>query len=263
MKRLFTFGCSYTSYQWPTWADFVGSTFDYYENWGRAGSGNTIIASKLHECNFVNKFNKDDTILIMLSSCDRFDYIDNDSKWVSEGNIYNDRHSLHGYFTEKAWNQENALYSTWYNVNSIITLLNSIGCNYKIMKGFDFFSIDGKMGLFDVEISKHKRVLNIRDYFDSLDLGTSLTEFHNKNPLIYKFPDGHIDGHPTVMVHHNWVKENMDEFYKPSMLELCQEWEQLIVKTNYDLIESFRNLCKIPFITPFENIRLYKPKTLL
>lgn len=259
MKRLFTFGCSYTAYQWPTWADFVGTTFDYYQNWGRAGSGNTIIASKLYECNVVNKFNKDDTILIMLSSCDRFDYINNNSIWVSEGNIYNDRHSLHGYFTEKAWNQENALYSTWYNVNTIIQLLESIGCSYKIMKGFDFFSIDGKMGLFDEKLSKQKRVINIRDYFDSLSLGTSLTEFHNSNPLTYKFPDGHVDGHPTITNHHDWVKENMSEYYKPQMKDLCVEWEEQFIESNYNAKESFISLTKVPFPTLFETERIYKP----
>jgi len=58
MGRLFTFGCSYTAYTWPTWADFVGTKFDFYQNWGRLGSGNTIIASKLYECQYVNKINK-------------------------------------------------------------------------------------------------------------------------------------------------------------------------------------------------------------
>lgn len=258
MRRLFTFGCSYTSYQWPTWADFVGSTFEYYENWGRPGSGNTAIASKLYECHYINKINKNDTILIMLSSCDRFDYIDNNSNWVTQGNIYNNRHSLYGYFTERAWNQENALYSTWYNVNTIINLLESIGCRYKIMKGFDFFSIDGKLGLFDEELSKQKRVINIKDYFDSLSLGDSLTEFHNSNQINYKFPDGHIDGHPTITVHHNWVKENMKEYYDLSMESLCQEWEELLINNNYDLNKAFYNLTKFPFPSLFETQKLKK-----
>lgn len=35
MTRLFTFGCSFTKFFWPTWADILGQEFDYYENWGR------------------------------------------------------------------------------------------------------------------------------------------------------------------------------------------------------------------------------------
>jgi hypothetical protein len=248
MKRLYTFGCSYTKFQWPTWADFVGSSFEQYENWGKPGSGNYIIASKLYECHYVNNITKDDTVLIMLSSCDRFDYIDNQSNWSTGGNIYGKNHTLSGYFTEIAWNQENALYNTWYNVKTIITLLNTIGCKYKIMKGFDFFSIDGKMDLFDQEMFTRKRVLNIKNYFDSVITGTSLTDFHTKNPITYKFDNGEADGHPTITIHHNWVKENMKEFYKPEMELLCEKWEKMMPNNRKDLLSIFpNNNLKTPF----------------
>lgn len=241
MGRLFTFGCSYTNYQWPTWADFIGSTYKHYENWGQPGSGNNMIASKLYECHYVNNINKDDTVLIMLSSCDRFDYIDNDSKWCTGGNIYGKNHTLQGYFTKVAWNQENALYSTWYNVNTMITLLESIGCKYKIMKGFDFFSIDGKVDLFDKEMFKRFRVLNIKNHFDSIVNGDSLSDFHCRKPLTYVFKNGEGDGHPTITVHHQWVKENMKEFYNPSMDLLCDEWEKMIPHDKWELFKIFPN----------------------
>jgi len=249
MRRLFTFGCSYTSYQWPTWADFIGSTYEYYENWGKAGSGNNIIASKLYECHYVNKITKDDTVLVMLSSCDRFDYIDNDSKWSTGGNIYSKNHTLSGYFTDIAWNQENALYSTWFNVQTIITLLKSIGCNYKVMKGFDFFSIDGKIDLFDKHMFRRLRVLNIKNYFDSFIDGDSLSDFHSRNPLTYKFKNGGGDGHPTITIHYQWVKDNMKEFYNTSMDLLCDEWENKIPYDKQDLRKIFPNQ---PYNSPFE-----------
>ena len=37
MSRLFTFGCSFTNYAWPTWADFLGLEFEHFENWGVSG----------------------------------------------------------------------------------------------------------------------------------------------------------------------------------------------------------------------------------
>lgn len=45
MKRFFAFGCSYTSYHWPTWADYVGMSpeFDEAYNFGMAGG-----ASRFH-----------------------------------------------------------------------------------------------------------------------------------------------------------------------------------------------------------------------
>jgi len=67
MGRLFTFGCSFTSYIWPTWADFVALNFDTHQNWANAGAGNYFISSRLYECNSVNKLTKDDTVLVMFS----------------------------------------------------------------------------------------------------------------------------------------------------------------------------------------------------
>lgn len=241
MERLFTFGCSYTHYQWPTWADFVGSTFDVYENWGKAGSGNFIIASKLYECHYVNNITKNDVVLIMLSSCDRFDYIDNHSKWSTQGNIYNKNHSLFGKFTEVAWNQENALYNTWYNVQTIITLLNSIGCRYKIMKAFDFFSIDGKIDSFDTSLYNQKRIINIKNHFKDVVEDQDLTTFHQKKNSTYTFDNGETDGHPTISVHHDWVKENMSEYYKDEMETLRIKWENLFPNKREGLGSVFEN----------------------
>jgi len=36
MKRLFTFGCSFTHFDWPTWANLLGldNEYDLCENWG-------------------------------------------------------------------------------------------------------------------------------------------------------------------------------------------------------------------------------------
>lgn len=73
MTRLFTFGCSFTRYLWPTWPDVIKYNFDHYENWGLAGSGNMLIHNSIVECNKRNKFTKDDTIIVMWTSVDRDD----------------------------------------------------------------------------------------------------------------------------------------------------------------------------------------------
>ena len=83
-SRLFTFGCSFTRYFYPTWADFIGIGFKHYENWGRAGAGNFYITSQVYECHQVNKLQKEDTVLIMMSSIDRFDFIDWNSEMINK-----------------------------------------------------------------------------------------------------------------------------------------------------------------------------------
>jgi|LakMenEpi03Aug12_release.lakeMendotaPanAssembly.Ray.scaffolds.fasta_scaffold598485_1 hypothetical protein len=87
MKRLFTFGCSFTQYSWPTWADIIGREYDYFENWGKAGSGNHLILYLLSECILKNKLNSNDLVIIMWTNIAREDrYVNN--KWISPGNIF-------------------------------------------------------------------------------------------------------------------------------------------------------------------------------
>jgi hypothetical protein len=88
MKRLFTFGCSFTSYQWPTWADILGREFDYYENWGQSGGGNPFIFYSLIECIRKNQIQDTDTIIVMWSSIARLDYYAN-RKWITNGHFGN------------------------------------------------------------------------------------------------------------------------------------------------------------------------------
>lgn len=89
-KRLFTFGCSFTSYMWPTWADILGREFDEFQNWGRHGAGNHYIFNSLNECHARNKINENDTVIIMWSSTCREDrYLGED--WLLVGNIYNQK----------------------------------------------------------------------------------------------------------------------------------------------------------------------------
>jgi len=73
-KRLFTFGCSMTSYTYPTWADILGFHYSTFENWGKQGQGNNFILSSVIECDKRNNFSDDDDILILWTSIDRLDF---------------------------------------------------------------------------------------------------------------------------------------------------------------------------------------------
>lgn len=87
MNRLFTFGCSFTQYGWPTWADILGKQFDFYQNWGLSGAGNLCISSQVGECDVKNQLGDNDTVIVMWSSVAREDrYVNN--TWISAGNVF-------------------------------------------------------------------------------------------------------------------------------------------------------------------------------
>lgn len=86
MKRLFTFGCSYTKYYYPTWADILILDSKEGYNCGTIGSGNQLISNRIFDLHARKNFTKDDTVIIMWSNFFREDVYD--TKWNTRGNIF-------------------------------------------------------------------------------------------------------------------------------------------------------------------------------
>ena len=89
-KRFFAFGCSFTSFIWPTWADIIAHEFhaqgkEAY-NFGLSGSGNENIMHSVIKAYHDYDINDDDLVIIMWTSWNRMDYI-NGAYWAQWGNI--------------------------------------------------------------------------------------------------------------------------------------------------------------------------------
>jgi hypothetical protein len=128
MSRLFTFGCSFTNYQWPTWADILGKEFSNFENWGNAGSGNHYIYNALVECHLKNYITKDDTVYIMWSSTGREDRYVN-RKWLTPGNIWNSN-LYQKSFVDKFVDSRGFILRDLALIYGSKSLLDQIGCHY-------------------------------------------------------------------------------------------------------------------------------------
>ncbi len=64
-RRFFAFGCSFTDYHWPTWADIIGGEFpDQYFNFGNTGSSNDFIFRSIIEANQIHNFQPNDLIIV-------------------------------------------------------------------------------------------------------------------------------------------------------------------------------------------------------
>jgi hypothetical protein len=88
-KRIFSFGCSFTSYSYPTWANLIAYSYptSKFYNFARSGAGNSFISARITEANNKFKFNEDDLILVMWSTFCREDRFLN-NKWLTPGNIF-------------------------------------------------------------------------------------------------------------------------------------------------------------------------------
>jgi len=89
-KRFFAFGCSFTSFMWPTWADVISKEMpnaDFF-NLGKSGSGNLLVSLRIAEANARFKFTEDDLVMVMFTTYTREDrWVE--STWLTPGNIYN------------------------------------------------------------------------------------------------------------------------------------------------------------------------------
>jgi len=89
VKRFFTFGCSFTAYIYPTWANIMKRNMPdaQFYNVGASGGGNMFISNRITEMHRKFKFTEDDLIMVMWSThCreDRFVMRD----WKIPGNIF-------------------------------------------------------------------------------------------------------------------------------------------------------------------------------
>lgn len=89
VKRIFTFGCSFTNFIWPTWANIIAKEIDQAEfyNFGGTGLGNLAITARVSETNAKMNFSDTDLIMILWSTFLREDRWLR-GKWFGAGNIF-------------------------------------------------------------------------------------------------------------------------------------------------------------------------------
>lgn len=195
--RIFTFGCSWTRYVWPTWADIIRYASDAppVYNWGNPGIGNVGIFYKMVECDLKNKFTDRDLILVQWSSWTREDRYLN--QWEAYGNVFNS-HFYDNRFIRKYWSWNNDVIK---NATSIISANKMFNIGYQFnMLPF----LDVESGGVPALESLHREFHDM--YFENLP---NLDNFPNQ--LNTDFNGNMGDGHPDIATHlfffNNYIKD--------------------------------------------------------
>jgi len=225
-SRLFTFGCSFTKYGWPTWADAIAhSHFTNYENWGKTGGGNQFIAARFAECHQRNKITKDDTVMIMWSSVTREDrYID--GRWFTPGDVFDALEGYDEYFL-KNYCYESGFYIRDLAVMSLVkNTLENIGCEFYFMSIVD---IDTPV---TVEPNSRKIIDLYGDVlkimYPSVHKMCNYDWFSNRTPQWQKYK---WDGHPLPTEHIEYVHKVLPEKFhlKENTIEIFNSFEKKLI----------------------------------
>lgn len=229
MRRFFAFGCSYTYYCYPTWADIVGSEFDEYYNQALFGAGNEFIQQMVYEVDFLKKLNSTDTVVVLLTSATRYDsFIDQTWQW--RGSVFSETYKevYTPKWHQELWSVEQGIISTWRAMKSIKVLLDQRGVNYKIITAFPILGDDWG-GDISKDIKSADVLAMAQDFNANVDNRMDKTLFqqlqskHDRPDLFYKFNFG-MDGHPTVPMHLDFVKNELPDLYHPDMDNRAKMW---------------------------------------
>jgi|TARA_B110000858_G_scaffold196208_1_gene254420 hypothetical protein len=105
-KRVITFGCSWTKYFWPTWANVISDILEVpLVNQGTAGIGNVAILHKMLAWDLQHGFSDTDLVLVNWSTFFREDRIKN-GHWRTGGSVFNSRF-YNDKFVRNYWDGEN------------------------------------------------------------------------------------------------------------------------------------------------------------
>lgn len=231
-KRFFAFGCSFTNYFYPTWADFVGYNFDEFYNFGNPGLSNKTIGERLVEVDSNFAFNENDTVIISLSGLGRYNFLVEtpDSKtaiWgggdlekdASDAYILGNKklryyYDIIKFMRDKFWKRKWGIYHTWLTVKTAKRILVSNQVNHKIFCGLDmqFYRDKELLGLDNQEVNMVEEIYNM------LDIKESLQEFNDTQPA-----NRFGDSHPFIDAHYKFVEKYMPEFTSAQILNLYTE----------------------------------------
>ena len=152
-KRFFAFGCSFTFYNWPTWADIISKEIPKSYNYGRPGAGNFYIFSSIIEANKKHKFTEDDLIIVMWTAVDREDrYIEHN--WKSSGCVYHsidnfyDKNFIMKYVDQRGFYLRDITY-----VAAITKMLEGLNYYFLSMMKFESSGESNTVGEADTDIS--------------------------------------------------------------------------------------------------------------
>ena len=228
--RIFTFGCSFTRYLWPTWADIINYDLDNQShNWGICGIGNIAILHKMLECDLKHTFDSNDIILVNWSSWHREDRLVNPGLWQEGGNVFNN-HNFDKSFISKYWNEHNDIVQT---VSAIIMANKMFNINFQShMTDFDTYK----------DISDKHNYL-----FDNLPK-TIIFDVTNNS----RFDNKTHDSHPDVCCHINHVNTIYNSIgltINPSTVDHFNKLQERIVTelTDTDMDMSWDK--KVKFFT--------------
>jgi hypothetical protein len=247
-RRAFLFGCSFTRYYWPTWADIISKEISETHIYAQVGAGNFYIYQAVIEATLKYHIQENDLVMIMFSNVTREDRYTREKGWITPGNLFfQDTYKkdfLDNFFCEKGY-----LMRDLSLIEGLSRFLESTKAEVKLMSMISLDSLSGDSN----KIKDIKEVLNMYNstiekimpsVFDVVFEG----EWNNKEPRPKYFchwtKDLYTDNHPTPSEHLLYLYKLFPytKFKKETIMFVEDSTARLLNCTSYhEILESFKN----------------------
>lgn len=205
-QRIFTFGCSFTEYFWPTWADMILYNNDGV-NYGMLGGGFEQIMSNLVQCDLDYELNSNDIVIIVFPNFLRWD-LPFYPKIGCVGNMITSHWSK---YINKFWSIDGIVYKNINLMYMIHTFLKNKNVTVKYSGIIDIYNyLDDVLNDVNIDDRLIKHIDRIKKEINLLS--DFYTFLHNDNKLLWKKTkkwknDKWEDMHPRPTEHYKWLNE--------------------------------------------------------
>jgi len=237
-KRFFAFGCSFTNYDWATWANILALELNVpFYNFGKIGAGNYYISQAIAQADAVYNFNKDDLVIVCWTNISREDRWLEDTGWLTKGNIYMQRNGYPPKFVRRYANHTHFAIRDF----ALIKLVDELLLNKTQYHHLQMLDVASKINkLEDLSKETNQEVETLKKIYkttlDKLlpDYNEVLLDFGDIDQKIQKdrreIDKNFCDGHPTIAEHYEYLTKTFDYKFKPTTSKTVQSTHEQFVK---------------------------------
>lgn len=254
-KRVFIFGCSFTHYKWPTWAEILVHEMPNAKsyNFGASGGGNLYISERIIAANQKYCFNEEDLILVMWSTYMREDRYKN-KKWITPGNIFTQNIISEDFVKEWACVRgyvvrDLALMTMIKNTLKILpchsVILQSVDAEYDALNTDAINEVQDVIKLYKSTIDDLPVSLN---HVVGINHGTWTTwgfghEYYWPESRTQKLSEKHKDRHPNPKMYLDYLLKIGFKISENTQNKIHALTEELLsIETHDEIIKWFTNL---------------------
>jgi hypothetical protein len=252
-NRFFAFGCSFTHYYWPTWADLISKEIKETYMYAAIGAGNFYIYQAVLEAIQTYNINGDDLVMVMFSNVTREDRYTRKDGWITPGNLFfqdqYDKKFMEKFFCEKGY-----LMRDLSLIEGVSQCLTATGADYKLMSivPLDSFSSDErKIQNVDSVLDAYSSTINkiMPSVLDITFSGSWNNRIVRPKYQVHWSTELYVDNHPTPDEHLEYLLSVFPSIrFKDKTIEFAHTATKKLLSCNThdQIVEAFKDRILIP-----------------